>query len=305
MADQDPGPRARGDEAELFRAYNEELSRSVAQAVFATTPQVIEDACAFAWAKFMEHQPDRERNWRGWLFRVAQRQAWALDGEAYRHTPLRAGPAPTEPRNGVEPAAPGDPFDTWLDLDDAPSILAELPPRLRRIAFLRALGFAHREIGDVTGDSVTRVGQLVARANFGVADIRANRTQADAPRPPRAQNLRELEHDPPTWLVERIGGTPQSLRKRSQHAQQWRAWRRAALALDDYRRHAGDEAVREGFPRPPSDPEGRRLHARAVQAIDALEHERNPHLVLPAVSNLAFGRRAGGVGRAAGRRGGP
>jgi hypothetical protein len=32
----------------------------VAQSVFATTPQVIEDGCAFAWAKFMEHQPDRE-----------------------------------------------------------------------------------------------------------------------------------------------------------------------------------------------------------------------------------------------------
>src|SRR4051794_37482455 len=74
-------PAARGDEAELFEAYSHELIRAVAGAVIKTTPQVIEDACAFAWAQFIEHQPDRDRNWRGWLFRTAQREAWRLQRE--------------------------------------------------------------------------------------------------------------------------------------------------------------------------------------------------------------------------------
>jgi DNA-directed RNA polymerase specialized sigma24 family protein len=44
-----------------------------------TTPEVIEDACGVAWAQFMAHQPDRTRNWKGWLFRTAQHEAWRLD----------------------------------------------------------------------------------------------------------------------------------------------------------------------------------------------------------------------------------
>src|SRR4051794_32656947 len=89
MADQDLRPPARGDEAELFEAYSHELIRSVAGAVIKTTPQVIEDACAFAWAQFMEHQPDRDRNWRGWLFRTAQREAWRLQREIGEPLPIR------------------------------------------------------------------------------------------------------------------------------------------------------------------------------------------------------------------------
>src|SRR4051794_33272717 len=88
MADSDSRPPARGDEGELFRAFNAELMCSVANAVHASNAQNIEDACAFAWAQFLEHQPDRERNWRGWLFRTAQRQAWLLEGQP-RHLSLR------------------------------------------------------------------------------------------------------------------------------------------------------------------------------------------------------------------------
>jgi hypothetical protein len=38
-----------------------ELVQSVARSVRVSSPQVVEDACAFAWAKFMENQPDRDR----------------------------------------------------------------------------------------------------------------------------------------------------------------------------------------------------------------------------------------------------
>src|SRR4051812_20465543 len=80
MADQDRYPPAHGDEAELFRAFNDELMQTVGSAVRWTTPHVIEDSCAFAWSKFLQCQPDRDRNWRGWLVRTAQREAWALEG---------------------------------------------------------------------------------------------------------------------------------------------------------------------------------------------------------------------------------
>jgi hypothetical protein len=62
MAASDSRPGARGDEAELFRAYNDELLRIVSRGVRDVSPQTIEDACAFAWAQFMVHQPDRDRN---------------------------------------------------------------------------------------------------------------------------------------------------------------------------------------------------------------------------------------------------
>src|SRR5215210_7459116 len=67
-----------GDEAELFELYNPVLMRRVARAV-RTSPDVIEDACSIAWTQFLRHQPDRDREWRWWLFRTAQREAWVLD----------------------------------------------------------------------------------------------------------------------------------------------------------------------------------------------------------------------------------
>src|SRR4051812_44491223 len=79
MADSDQFPPARGDEAELFRQYNAALMRTVAGAVFTTTPDTVEDACAFAWTEFLRVQPSRENNWRGWIFRVAQREAWRIE----------------------------------------------------------------------------------------------------------------------------------------------------------------------------------------------------------------------------------
>jgi DNA-directed RNA polymerase specialized sigma24 family protein len=73
----EPPLRLRGDEADLFLAYNDELVRTVRGCVVGH-PADIEDACAFAWVQFMRYQPDRDRHWRGWLVRTAQREAWRL-----------------------------------------------------------------------------------------------------------------------------------------------------------------------------------------------------------------------------------
>ena len=52
-----------GDEAELFLSFNAELQRKIAIKV-TTSPQIIEDACAFAWMEFLRYQPDRDGNGR-------------------------------------------------------------------------------------------------------------------------------------------------------------------------------------------------------------------------------------------------
>ena len=51
--------------------------------------ETTDDACGFAWLQFLREQPDRDQNWRGWLYRVAQRDAWrlnALDWKERDHT---------------------------------------------------------------------------------------------------------------------------------------------------------------------------------------------------------------------------
>src|SRR3954452_15533014 len=165
MADQRTPPAPRGDEAELFRNHNANLMREVARSVVVVDPDVIEDACSHAWAQFMHHQPDRDRNWHGWLFRSAQREAWRLDRQAREDRPLRTSEDERKTDFG-EAIDPHNYQAISLEVDDALSIVRELPPRLQRIAMLRALGLKYAEISEITGDSPARVGVLVSRANL-------------------------------------------------------------------------------------------------------------------------------------------
>jgi DNA-directed RNA polymerase specialized sigma24 family protein len=68
----------RGDEGELFAEFNDSLMRAVQRRV-RTSRDNVEDACAIAWSTFLRRQPDRNRNWRGWLVTVAVREAIRLD----------------------------------------------------------------------------------------------------------------------------------------------------------------------------------------------------------------------------------
>jgi DNA-directed RNA polymerase specialized sigma24 family protein len=238
MDDRDRCPPARGDEAELFRLYNDELMRTVSHAVGYSTPQIVEDACSFAWAKFLQVQPDRDKNWRGWLFRTAQREVWVLEGRLRDHWPL--GEAGEEERMlAASTLGRPDPYEIRLAVNEAFEILEHLPERLQRIALLRALGMRHKDISELTGDSPVRVGQLIVRANdhiYGVLDERAHQQRQ---LPQRAQRLEQLERRPPSWLTERIGRPPSRGRRNISQSATRRAWRRAALALDDFRAAGG------------------------------------------------------------------
>ena len=57
----EPPIRFRGDEPELYLAFNPELVKLIEHDVRAA-PEDIEDACSFAWIQFFRYQPDRERN---------------------------------------------------------------------------------------------------------------------------------------------------------------------------------------------------------------------------------------------------
>jgi DNA-directed RNA polymerase specialized sigma24 family protein len=151
MAIHDPRPGAQGDEAELFRVFNDELVKTVWHAVGVSSRETVEDACSFAWAQFLQHQPDRDRNWRGWLFRTAQRQAWALEAQSRELQPLRE--FDWEDPSLVVGAAGPDTTQINRDVQDALSVIAGLRPRLRRIALLRGLWMKYRDIAAITGDS--------------------------------------------------------------------------------------------------------------------------------------------------------
>jgi len=260
-----------GDEAELFELYNDQLLRRLARAV-QTSPDIIEDACSIAWAQFLRHQPDRNRGWRTWLFTTAQREAWVLDQKRREVRSLGDdsgdGPVIAEPTDGR------DPFSERDELEAAVDVLGQLPPRLRRVAFLRATGHRYSEIQEITGDSRTRVSQLIRRANEHIRDALRELEAAEVANPPRAERLRELETAPPEWLKHEIGRPPRGKGGRTGHATRLLDWRRAALAIEDYRLLAGYDSEVRGLGIRPSEEPLSRAFDRARRAIDTVLQHR-------------------------------
>jgi RNA polymerase sigma factor (sigma-70 family) len=243
------------------------------RATVSTTPEIVEDACALAWVQFLRYQPDRDRGWRSWLFQTARREAWRLHSERYETRTLGSINETHEVRSLREPVDPRNRHDERLALLEAGKVLAQLPPRLRRIAFLRAAGLRYSEIGELTGDSPTRVNQLVTRANFRIHEILAAETPSTLS--PRAQRLRDLEENPPAWLTAEIGRVPRSQDGRASIATRLLNWRRAALALDDYRRLTGFNAADRGLGGRPIEPTAARAFDVAQRAVDNLYAARS------------------------------
>jgi hypothetical protein len=219
----------------------------------------------------MERQPDRERNWRGWLFRTAEREAWRLTREIGIPIPMRD--VEYEPGAWV-PIDPRDHSAIRDGVEDAFSVLGHLSPPLQRIAMLRALGLRHAEISGITGDTPTRVAQLIAQANMRIYEHLEERSIDTRELSPRAKRPWELERGQPRWLTSRIGRAPQSTRRSTSQGETRRAWRRAALALDDYRTAIGRRRLEEAADVPPAEPDHARLHFLSRRAVDNLTHVR-------------------------------
>ena len=137
MADSKQAPPARGDEADLFRRFNRQLMVQVERAVTTSASNTLEDACAHAWVQFMQCQPDRDASWTAWLFVVAEREAWAIERRLRREMPIGDELALSSWAKNLTAENPIDVFD---DVNDALSVVAPLPPRLRQVAVLRAFG---------------------------------------------------------------------------------------------------------------------------------------------------------------------
>ncbi len=206
----------------------------------------------------------------GVAVRTAQREAWRLDRQRYEALGLATGDQSPERGVSWERADPIDRHEERLEFNLAVDVLEQLPPRLRRIAFMRAAGAPYREIGEITGDSERRVNQLVARANLGIYEVLGRMRDADRDLPPRARRLQELERTPPPWLTAEIGRPPRSHNRRVAYANRLLAWRRAALAIDDYRAISRFDATGGKLGQRPSDPEQRRAFDLARRAIDGI-----------------------------------
>jgi RNA polymerase sigma factor (sigma-70 family) len=260
-----------GDEAELFASYNDDLMRRV-KALVRTSDAIVEDACAIAWTQFLRHQPERGRSWRAWLKTTAVREAWALDRQRRETKSLSAT---TE--DGwivVEPVDPRDQFDVHDELDAAVQVLEQLPPRLRRIAFLRATGHRYREISEITGDSRTRITALVGRANDHIREALSELDDPVVSLPQRATRLRQLEESPPNWLVRELGRPPVKRRNQRAYATRILSWRRAALAIETYRELACFDSEDRALGLRPRDERSAEAFDAAVRAIEIVGRER-------------------------------
>lgn len=150
-----------GDEAQLYRSLAGRLERIVGRQVSAP-PDVIEDACHHAWAKFFNHSEEVRREAAlTWLLTTAVRQAWKLDRQERRELSLEAA----SDRIGELPIRSRLPGPVeQAEIREDIRRLGDLPERQQRLVWLRAAGLSYVEMAAYTGDSVRTVRRQILRA---------------------------------------------------------------------------------------------------------------------------------------------
>ena len=225
-ADRDESPiRCRGDEPELYLAYNHVLNGLIRRDVGAA-PEDVEDACQFAWIQFFRYPPDRDRNWRSWLYRTAQREASRLTAIRVRRsestpTPAAAVPPKSPPTHATGSTSGSSSYPRCRKL-------SSLSIRMQQTVIVRSQVRKQIEVAKILGVTTARVSYLLRRASETLDEMATRRAERERPvASRRAARLRELEDNPPKWLMEAIGRAP-SRNKTSAYAVL--AWRRTALA---------------------------------------------------------------------------
>ena len=167
-------PTPRGDEESLYRAHHKRLLRLIARDVPAR-PQVIEDACGFAWAELLARQPERT-SIVGWLRVVARREAIRL-AQCDRVTVLMSaidpdGLADHGRSTSCARATAGEHGEAL----EAFALLAGLPERKRSFLAAKVAGFSYDEIAAELGVSRLTVNrQLVSAARRCATHVPAAR----------------------------------------------------------------------------------------------------------------------------------
>ena len=150
--------------------------------------------------------------------------------------------------------------------------LRKLPPALQRVVLIRSQVWKHEEVAEVMGIRPEQVDRLLRAAAIQLAEVNENRHDRERPvASPRAARLRELEDDPPEWVTKVIGRCPE---RSKSAAGVILAWRRAALAIEDYRCATGYDHPREAIGFVPRDHEQKRAYIRAERAILRVASER-------------------------------
>jgi RNA polymerase sigma factor (sigma-70 family) len=161
-------PALRGDEQELFRSLSKRLLRSVGWAVNAPEA-IVEEACAFAWQRLIECQPERTERIFAWLRKVAIHEAWRL---VRRERVAVRLDEPASDGGGLEvhELVPDEraSLESYLEAVEALEQVAALPPRQRRLFALQIAGLSYAETSALTGDSVRTVDRQLRRAHAGV-----------------------------------------------------------------------------------------------------------------------------------------
>src|SRR5215218_9388658 len=135
-------PALRGDEEELFRSLSGRPLRSVGRAVNAPEA-IVEEACAFAWQRLIECQPERTERIFAWLRKVAIHEVWRL---ARRERVAGRLDEPSANGRGLQlhelVSDERASLETRLDALDALALARALPPRQRRLFGLQIAGFS-------------------------------------------------------------------------------------------------------------------------------------------------------------------
>ena len=169
-ASQTSAPMPHGDEEALYRAHHKRLLRLIARDVPAR-PQVIEDACGFAWAELLARQPERT-SIVGWLRVVARGGALRL-AQSDRATVLMiaidtdALPFPARSTN-----CPAGSASERCEAFDALSLLAGLPVRRRTFLAAKIAGYSYEEIAAELEVSWRTVNRQLVRARRAVRAAR-------------------------------------------------------------------------------------------------------------------------------------
>ena len=273
MSRDEPPIRFCGDEADLYLEYNHVLVDRLKHRASGVAVHDIEDAAASAWIQFFRHQPDRDGPWQRWLYKTARGELRRQDAERLQH--------PTTLREAAEPIDPRDRFGERIEFMAAMHELNRLPKLMREVLVVNSQVQFQRDVAQILGLHLSRVNHLLSSAGSTVRAMAENRATRGCPSgSPRAARLRELEAEPPDWLIEAIGTVP----TRGQNVgASVIAWRRAALAIDDYRREHGWHSKSDGLgPKPTADLGARRAHERARRAVaqldEAREHQRGRSL---------------------------
>jgi DNA-directed RNA polymerase specialized sigma24 family protein len=95
-----------------------------------------EDACAHAWLKFLQCQPDRDGDrWKGWLYVTAKREAWKLNALEFKEREDRPIPGASDI---VEPVDLRDRLSERVEFQAALQELKKLPPLLQQVVVVRS-----------------------------------------------------------------------------------------------------------------------------------------------------------------------